>query len=452
MHDLRKQAILESGKTTSRKKQRNIQSGATTPNISRVASAVASRDVSDDESDFGTGSVQSLDRLVASLPVELWTADLNERIESICDRKRSSTGGREGTINAFNNLLTYHFAQDELKPRETELLGSLIKSVKSDESSREVEVALRAIALIMITNPSDETFTLVHDVVKTAAEESAYIDAKVIAIRTLAIVMYYSDSPLDESDEMMEWLSEIVSSDGMTVGEEDSSDIVVATLEAWGLLATQFDELPPSAESAIDAFIDQLESTSTEVVCAAAQVLALLIEISYADVGEEDDDEDEEPEEVWKPKKYALSHQAHRIANLLEQRSKLSTKSISKRDRQSFQSCIRDVLLTIEDPRRGPGYSTALDRDGYVLGSRMKVTIDNVGNKITIDKWWMLLRLNPLKKLLRAGFVSHYKSNPAVMDALPAATLEDDRTDSDRPQYATKHMRNVADFLDAPDD
>jgi hypothetical protein len=82
----------------------------------------------------------------------------------------------------------------------------------------------------------------------------------------------------------------------------------------------------------------------------------------------------------------------------------------------------------------------------------MRVAINNSGGKVTVDKWWKLHRMNTLKRLLQAGFMSHYKFNPNVCDTLPAATTAYTHTDSSRQQYATKHMRHIADLLGGPDE
>lgn len=60
MHDLRKQVLLESGKTVSRKARSKQASGVTSqngsPSGSRNASRAASRNASDDEDEFSDGT------------------------------------------------------------------------------------------------------------------------------------------------------------------------------------------------------------------------------------------------------------------------------------------------------------------------------------------------------------------------------------------------------------
>ena len=113
MHDLRKQALgLESGKTMSRKARSKL--GTPSPGGSRSNSAapsrsgsrVPSRNVSDDEGDFSDGtqwSTNSIDEMIAPGEAEdeaseTWISDLNDRMNEIIDRKRSSAEGREQTF------------------------------------------------------------------------------------------------------------------------------------------------------------------------------------------------------------------------------------------------------------------------------------------------------------------------------------------------------------------
>ena len=71
MHDLRKQVLLESGKTLSKKAKAKQAMGSAasskqnSPNASRAGSRVASRQASDDEADFSDSTTQF--RYVSSL-------------------------------------------------------------------------------------------------------------------------------------------------------------------------------------------------------------------------------------------------------------------------------------------------------------------------------------------------------------------------------------------------
>jgi len=169
MHDLRKKALLESGKTTSRKAKSKESTPPSSRPMSRqhsnTGSRVQSRAGSDDEGEFSDEtefSTNSIDGLLASGELDgdgdAWVAALDERIDALVDRKKSSTEGREDMMRGLNILLTKHFAQSELKHKVGGLLPALLKSVKGGQSEREIILAIKALALILITDPSESLY------------------------------------------------------------------------------------------------------------------------------------------------------------------------------------------------------------------------------------------------------------------------------------------------------
>lgn len=451
MRDLRKKALLESGKTVSKKARtrestpsvsRGISPSAS-PRGSRVGSRVASRNVSDDESEISDGTqwgTDSIDALIAPSDVDAedaedgedaWTASLNERIEALCDRKRSATEGREDVMRGMCSIMTRHYAQTEIKPRLSELLPNLLKSVKSGQSEREVVLALKLIALILVTDPSETIYDHVQGPFKDTINDSQYSEAKIAAIHALSVATFYGGASEEETEEVMEFFLDIASSDGAVIEETDNAPAVVAALEEWGFLATQIDDCEELTEAAIDTFVDQLDSSDANVQIAAGENIALLYEKSYTEIesGEsppahtnEDDERNRGPRMI---KRYTVYRQPQQLQQQLEALAKASSKRISKKDRKNLHLAFKDVITTVEKPARGPRYSTALDEDGYQYGSRLKVSLGR-SNKMTIDKWWKLHRLNGLKRLLQGGFLVHYEHNQTVFDSLPVIVEEDD--------------------------
>lgn len=437
--DLRKVA-LESKKTLSRK----ARSKESTPPISRNSSAapsprgsrIASRQGSDDESEFSDSTdwgTNSIDALVAPSELEgeggneLWAAELEERINSLTDRKRSYTEGREQQLSAFNLILTRHFAEEQLKGRADEIVSTLLKSVKAGQSEREVVLALKALALVIITEPSEDIYDAVASIFKNTINDSQYAAAKIGAIHALSIATFYGGATVEETEEIMDLFLDIVSSDGAIVEETDNGDLVVAALEEWGFLATQLEDMEESTETAIDTFVDQLESSDPSVQIAAGDNIALLYEKSYTEAESDDEPESDDEDGSKGPrmiKRYTVYRQQHQLEQTLQAIAKGSSKRVSKKDRKHLHLEFNDVLATIEKPTRGPRYSTALDIEGKEYGSRMKVTIHG-GGKMTIDKWWKLHRLNGLKRLLQSGFMVHYEFNQVVFDSLPVI-IEDE--------------------------
>ena len=436
MHDLRKKALLESGKTTSRKARSKTTTPSTSRANSRVGSRNGSRNVSDDEgelSDTTQWSSHSIDELISSaadddLPQEQWIADLESRIGDICDRKRSSVQGREDTLQHFNLDLVRHCAQKELKTKIDELLPNIMKSIKSGHTEREVVLALRALALMLITEPSEKLYDDVSGPVKSVISNADHPMAKIAGIRTLAIATFYGGATEEETEKVMDFFLEIASSDGSSIEEDDNGEIVVAALEEWGFLATQIEDLEETNEEAMDTFVDQLQSSDVGVQKAAGENIALLFEKSYTDM--ESDDEADEADmangndgEVM-VKRYTAYRNIHQLEGILTELSKVSSKRLSKNDRKVMHRTFEDILHTIEKPTRGPRYSTALDIDGNEYGSRLKVKVTKDGTML-IDKWWKYHRLQALKRLLQSGFGVHYEHNQNVLDTLPV-DIEDE--------------------------
>ena len=430
MHDLRKKALLESGKTTSRK----ARSKTTTPSSSRANSRVnsrnGSRNVSDDEgelSDTTQWSSHSIDELIASvdaddLPQEAWIADLEDRISEICDRKRSSAQGREETLQHFNVDLTRHFAHEEIAPKLDDLLPHIMKSIKSGHTERETVLALRALSLILITSPSEKLYDAVADTIKGIISDAEHAPAKIAALRTLSIASYYGGATEEEIANVMAFYLEIVSSDGAAVDEEDNAEVVAAASEEWGFLATRVEDLEEATEDAMETFIEQLQSSDAHVLKAAGENIALLFEKSYTEAESDDDAEsgdvaDGNDGEVM-VKRYTAYRNLHQLSAVLTELAKASSKRLSKADKKMLHRTFTDILHTIEKPTRGPRYSTALDIDGNEYGSRLKIRVTK-GGTMLINSWWKYLRLEALKRLLQGGFGVHFERNANVFDTLP---------------------------------
>jgi hypothetical protein len=436
MHDLRKKALLESGKTTSRKARSKTTTPSSSRNNSRVGSRNGSRNVSDDEgelSDTTQWSSHSIDELIASaadddLPQEAWIADLENRINEICDRKRSSVQGREETLQHFNMDLTRHYAQEEITLKINALMPNIMKSIKSGHTERETVLALKALSLLLVTEPSEKLYDEVSGPVKGIVSDAEHAMAKIAAIHTLSIATFYGGATEEETLKVMDFFLEIISSDGSLIDEDDNGDVVVGALEEWGFLATQIEDLEDSNEDAMETFIEQLESSNVGVQKAAGENIALLFEKSYTEV--ESDDEADEVEtansndgEVM-VKRYTAYRNVHQLEGKLADLAKASSKRLSKNDRKTLHRTFQDILHTVEKPTRGPRYSTALDMDGNEYGSRLRIKVTQ-GGSMLIDKWWKFHRLEALKRLLQSGFAVHYEHNQNVFDTLPVDIEEE---------------------------
>jgi hypothetical protein len=257
--------------------------------------------------------------------------------------------------------------------------------------------------------------------------DSEHHSVKAVAIHTLSAAAIYGGASDTEIEEIMDDFLEVVESDGDSAGAADSGEVVAAACEAWGFLATSIDDLEDKTETAMDAFVEQLESSDVSVQVAAGENIALLYEKSYTEREEEDgpasasDEEDEEGFAIDKShvKRYEVYRQKHQLEQTLAQLATESSKRITKKDRKTLHTNFADILNTIEHPTRGPRYQKAIDQEtGLRYGSRLTVRIHKTGI-MKIDKWWKLHRLQALRRILGGGFVVHYEDNEVVFDSLP---------------------------------
>lgn len=232
----------------------------------------------------------------------------------------------------------------------------------------------------------------------------------------------------------MDDLLEIIESDGSSIEATDSGEVVAAACQVWGFLATSIDDLEEKTEAAIEAFVEQLESTDTKVQVAVGENIALLYEKSYTEREEGDgfappmervsDEADCEEisaiyhvESNW-VKRYEVYRQKYQLEQTLSQLATESSKRIAKKDRKTLHTNFADILKAVEHPNLGPRYSMARDKNGRMYGSRMTVKLRDFG-LLQIDKWWKLHRFQTLKRILGGGFITHYEENSVVVETLP---------------------------------
>lgn len=248
---------------------------------------------------------------------------------------------------------------------------------------------------------------------------------KAAAIHTLGAATIFGGAGDDEIENIMDDLLEVIESDGSSIEAEDRADVVVAACEEWGFLATHIDDLEEKTETAMDAFVDQLESSDPSVQVSAGENIALLYEKSYtareADDGaaSEQEDEDGLPVDTSLVKRYEVYRQANQLKHTLLNLANESSRHIAKKDRKTLHINFSDIVNTVEHPSRGPRYQNAIDQEtGRRYGSRLTVRIHKTGS-MKIDKWWKLHRLQALRRLLGGGFVVHYENNEVVFNSLP---------------------------------
>lgn len=279
--------------------------------------------------------------------------------------------------------------------------------------------------MILITEPSDHIYDAVVQPIKTIMLESQDQMAKVAATHALGIATFYGGASIDETQQNMDFLLEIVESDGAMVEADDNGEVVTAALEEWGFLATTLDDMEETSEEPVEAFVEQLESSDVGVQIASGENIALLFEKSYTEREDDEEpepqngDDEEEEDHSNMVKRYTVYRREDQLKHTLESLSKLSSRRMSKKDKKSLHSNFADILNSVEYPARGPRYSNAIDAEtNKPYGSRMTVGVGGK-NQMIIDTWWKLHRLKALRRVLQGGFLVHYADNEVVFDTLP---------------------------------
>lgn len=255
--------------------------------------------------------------------------------------------------------------------------------------------------------------------------DSTIIKAR--AIQALGVATFFCDTLSDEKQGVMDYLLQIIISDGQYVGGHDSSEVVTSALESWGVLLTQLEDVKILARVALEAFTEQLESAYPNVAIAAGENIALIYEKGCIRVDENDEvPNDEEMLELEDDsivgvaivKKCFLYPREKELRQLLSSLATISNRRVSKKDRKLLHFNFADIFKSVENPLRGPRYHDAINqKDNKYYGNRLVIKIGR-NSEIKIDRWWKLQRFMTLKRVLQGGFLLHYEDNGVVFDCL----------------------------------
>ncbi|KAI3326775.1 interferon-related developmental regulator-domain-containing protein [Xylariaceae sp. AK1471] len=432
MRDLRKKILLESGKTVSKKARSRPDSLGASPNSSPIPSRAASRinsryaseeeDLTDSEyEDSLTNSVINSDD--GDEPVASWTERLRDRIAELLDRKRSSAKGRETCLSAYTHIIRHHYAEEQIESQLNELVPALLKSIRAGSNADETLSAVRALTMTILSTESETFYDRVYPGLKGLSQDSGEESLKVEAIEAMSIVTMCGGGSVTDAEELLDFLVEIVESDGHSVEAGDNAPVVSAALTAWGFVASNLDDLQEQSGQALEAFTEQLDSTHVDVQVAAGMNIALIFEAAR--------EYEDETEEAWN-----LQYDQHKLVQRMTALVRESSKSVSKKDRKHLHASFNSVLTSLEHGK-GPGYSTArrmtsnphtggtktdFNEEYREYGYREKIRIHNIS--MTIDTWSLSARVEMLRSVLGAGLAIHYMENPVVKDLLSSAQVE----------------------------
>jgi hypothetical protein len=442
------------GKTVSRAALNRLSSTGllkSSPN-SKAGSRVASRQVSDAEDDDlasegGWSTTDSIDIALSSgepLASSL-EEELENRIESILDRKGSSVQAREEDYAVYIHILRTQFSDAEVSDRVPDLLEAFLRSVRNEMSQKEAINALKAIQITIITDASSAPYDLCIQPLKSAVASSLSRLVKEESLYTLGIAAFFGGTtPDDLLDLLTTYLLEAITSDGASLSAPDDEDVVSAAIDVFALLCTRVPDISSYSHDFVTALAEQLESSSTRVQIAAGEAIATLYSFSYSprQEGEEPDvesltlDEDAHLDASKSSSKFKHRYTAYRstpaLLETLHAIARTSTKSMSKLERKSLHTSFNDIAQSVENPTLGPRYSTAIDvGTGRHYGSRLFVKFGSVGGKnagkgVAVDSWWKMSRLKAVRRAVQGGLGEHALNNMLVKDALNQQDWDDE--------------------------
>ena len=474
MHDsnpdsLRKQTLKHNGKTLSRKAQAKLTSltpsaagsSPNSKNVSRASSAGVSRANSEagwpgsrpdsrmgssDEEGPSLSMAYVAPRLVSPtyeltchsnlsltemLESELqggsdddpWAESFTEELEHLVNNnfwKNSNPQLREQALVGYARGLLARYAPESLEPFADGMVSLLKKVIKAEDTANSTVLALKGLALTMITLPSNELYENTVALVKETIVDSALVPVKTEAIHTYAILAFFGDASDDEAHQARSFLLDIVASDGEAIDALDVSEPVVAALEAWSFLVTTTKDVAIFAEDSIEIIQEQLSSSSVPVAVASGQAIALVYEMDHREAeAEANDEEQSATNDGDDGQRYRTYSRYDLLETRMQTLAKESGRAFSAAERKTLHSNFTDLLAGLRDPARGPRYSEIQDQEsGRELGYRLKLRVaaDAVA---TVTDWRQLVRLQALRRALRDGFRVQWEENSAVKEALP---------------------------------
>lgn len=437
MHDLRKKALLESGKTQSRKARSRPDSKSATPITSpghspagsRAPSRYASEDEGDSDSDFDDMMTMSTTSGASDHGDDdgtgrAWVDRVNARVSQIVaggrsgERKKISNQEREDMLKSYLHLARHYYVRSEIQTPMNDLVLGLVRAIKSGVSATERTLALKALSVTILTNPTDTVLDQYVSSLKSTVEDDGAEQVKTAALRALAVAAMYGDGSTEAAEDMMLYMLDIIESDGHTVGAADVATVVVAALESWGFMAAHLEDLSEQSEQALEAFVEQLDSTDAYVQTGAGNNIALLFE-SATELEESSGE------------KLNLRYDPKRLAQQMREASR-GSKSMSKRDRRHLKSDFNSIATGLERGK-GPGYSTAgwaasnphtggnavvssHGSDVNEFGYRQTISVGK--DKMTIDSWALSAKVDFLRTVLAGGFPTHLAKNETVQEMI----------------------------------
>ncbi|KAJ6440489.1 armadillo-type fold domain-containing protein [Purpureocillium lavendulum] len=442
------------GKTTSKKAIKSGRaSGALTPQgaspaasllTSPSTSAAQSRvtsDVSDndDEGDFEFDDMASSTHSGGSgVDIVLGAGggwfDVQSLIDGLQDKKRNNTEMREQYLQSFLTVIRTRYSAEThiwLDKPAHDLVEILLRDANRGVTARERLLSLQAYCLLLAIVENLDVFEGGSRALKQILTDDDDEECQVWAIYALCMSVLYGGGMEESALEMMEYMVEIVDSDGESVDAHDNAAVVCAAMQGWAFIASHVDDYSELADTAMDAFVEQLDSTDIEIQSHAGNCIALIYESSR-----NHEDETGQP--------FQLPYDPQRLANKLNELAKMSAKSVSRKSRRDLRQSLLSVVTSLQRGV-GPYYSTALyipEKDTFVpsslrtddgraeYGYRCKLRLGK--NSARIETWSLFSRAEMMKILFRGALQHHIFVNTVVTECLEDADWAEAHTSEER--------------------
>ncbi|KAK9237424.1 interferon-related developmental regulator-domain-containing protein [Lipomyces kononenkoae] len=439
-----------------------------------------------------------------------WRVKLGEFLDVISgERKNTSYSNREDALSRISKVLSMKYAWRIVESRHKDFEDGIIRSLKNGKSGKETILACRVLSLLVVTDPENDVwYTGAVSILKNIIFSVDDAATKVACLFTLGSVVFFSTAAgEEEARNTLEFILDIIMSDGSSIQAADDEKAVTAAIQVFGFIASTLDDALEISQSALPALVDQLESSQVSVRMASGQVIALLYERYAEDIGNyhlvdssEDEDNavslvqssgslsneedkvesDEEGNETTplpvrpQPKRApssqpTLYYDEEQLIYLLTQLSTSSTKRLAKSSRRAQHSMFRDILETVKTAVGHADLEVESDTMGYArpnmdssvlslssnANSNIHLTLRfEQGLVLSIDSWAAYLRLSHVRRILSHGLPSHYSRNRVVrlaLDPLGSSTYERARGGPDVRQSAMRGAEDD-DEVDEPEE
>lgn len=334
-----------------------------------------------------------------------------------------------------------------------EIIPILVKSISRDSGDVARYAARSVAAAAMFSSEAANIFAVVNMPLRNLVSSSESIQTKEAALHAYGVTAYFGGADAHEVSQAMEFLLEIIKSDGESANALDNADVVCAAMVSWAFLSTFLDPDELVYYDALESFEEQLQSSATSVITTAANGIGLLAEAQYGpkeldrfgnSITPEDDvlsrdssDTSNDPGVAsnYKRKNWTLNYdiiqdRGQPIKNVLNELGASSLRRVRRDDRKEVHGAVRDARHALDHPWRGPRFSTTIDgeipRPANLLFAKVHVAESGGcfrGHRLlksgkVLDRWWKLQRYTAITHVVQSGineYVGHCAKVRAVL-------------------------------------